>query len=84
MLRRLQPTPKAAISKAEADHRVIEPLIISLQKFPNQPEYRLACDEALHIDRPWEIIDGLDKLAGDYNLEATKRNRLETNPRNDI
>jgi hypothetical protein len=69
--------PQAAINKAEAAYRNIEPLKRSILNFQAKPDYRLRCYERLQITSPSEIANGLDQLAQQFGLEPMERERVE-------
>jgi Nucleotidyl transferase AbiEii toxin, Type IV TA system len=73
MLRFHTDLPVDAITKAEAAYPVIEPLKRSIRTFQAKPEYRLRCYKSLRITEPATIINGLDRLAIDFDLETTDR-----------
>jgi hypothetical protein len=66
-----------AIEKAEAAYRCIDPLKRAIQSFQTQPEYRLRCYERLGIQSPHTVINGLDRLASQFDLPLTVRVRTE-------
>jgi Nucleotidyl transferase AbiEii toxin, Type IV TA system len=65
--------PMAAIEKAEAVYRCVDPLKRSILKFQSQPEYRLQCYEKLQVDSPKQVMNGIDRLAQQFLLEVTDR-----------
>ena len=67
----------SAFNKANDAYDVSSPLLKALEKFQASPEYRSRCFKSLQIDDPVYIIDGIDLLASDHNLDATKRSNLE-------
>jgi hypothetical protein len=69
--------PKAAIDKAEAVYRCIDPLRRSLLNFQANPDYRFRCYERLRISSPKLVIDGLDQLAIQFELPLTERLQAE-------
>lgn len=78
MLRLAAPIPPMAIDKAEKAYPVIEPLKRAIHNFQAQPEYRERCFQALGIQAPERIIDGLDLLATDFNIAPTERTFKES------
>lgn len=78
ILRLSKPIPTESILAAEANYRVRQPLIEAIVNFQNKPEWRASCYEALSVDNPVRIIDGLDELATDFEMEATERSFRET------
>ncbi len=79
ILKTLIPFPDTAIEKAEAIYPVIAPLQRAIQNFQNKPDYRLRCYERLSIKHPPQVIDGLDRLALEFNLDTTERTSKELN-----
>ncbi len=77
VVRRHQPLPTAALAKAEAAYAVIEPLQQAIVAFQQAPDYRYSCYDALSITYPQIIIDGLDRLASDFDLAPTNRTDRE-------
>jgi hypothetical protein len=77
VVRRHQPIPAAALTKAEAAYGVIEPLKQAILAFQQGPDYRDRCYDALSITHPQRIIDGLDQLASDFALSPTHRSYRE-------
>jgi hypothetical protein len=73
MLRLAAPIPQEAIDKAENAYPVIEPLKRAICNFQAKPEYRERCFQALGIQAPEQIIDGLDLLATYFNIAPTER-----------
>lgn len=73
ILKTLITFPDTAIEKAEAVYPVIAPLQRAIQNFQNKPDYRLRCYERLSIKYPPQVINGLDRLALEFNLDATER-----------
>lgn len=71
------PFPLAAIAKAEAAYRCIAPLQRAIQNFQLKPDYRGRCYERLGIQSPVDIIDGLDRLAIQFDLPLTPRMGIE-------
>jgi Nucleotidyl transferase AbiEii toxin, Type IV TA system len=65
--------PPAAIKKAEAAYRCIDPLKRSILNFQSKPDYRLRCYQRLNIQSPQTIINGLDQLATQFELPLTNR-----------
>ncbi len=65
----------SAINKAEKAYEVIRPLKMAIRRFQDQPEYRDKCFEQLKISDNYRaiIIDGIDLLAGDFDLSQTQR-----------
>ena len=78
MLRLSQVIPQKAIKKAEAAYRVQELLVEAIARFSKTPKLRRSCYQALQIDCPVMIIDGIDKLAADYHLPLVEREFVET------
>jgi hypothetical protein len=78
VLRLQKPIPDAAISKAEAAYPVMPDLQKALTKFQDFPEYRKKCFAALEIENSSLIIDGIDLLAHDFGMQATKRRPEES------
>jgi hypothetical protein len=73
ILRLHTPFPPAAIEKAEAAYRCIDPLKRSILNFQAKPDYRLRCYQRLNIQSPQTIINGLDQLATQFELPLTNR-----------
>jgi hypothetical protein len=65
--------PQPAINKAEQVYPVIESLTEAIKQFQALPNYRQKCYEKLQISRPDLIINGLDKLACQFDLLPTER-----------
>ena len=65
--------PMAAIEKAEAVYRCVDPLKRSIVKFQSQPEYRLRCYEKLQVESPKTVVEGLDRLAQQFSLKVSDR-----------
>lgn len=67
------------IDKAEKSYEVIRPLKDAIQYFQNNPDYREECFNRLQIQKDiwFQIINGLDLLAQDFNLGITSRNFWE-------
>jgi predicted nucleotidyltransferase component of viral defense system len=80
ILRQLTPFPAAAITKAEAAYRCIDPLKRSILNFQAKPDYRSRCYERLGIQTPATIITGLDQLAMQFGLPLTERMPVEQLP----
>lgn len=66
-----------AIEKAEAVYPVINSLIEAIQQFQRFPDRRRQCYEALSVENPVLIINGLDLLAQNFNLDITSREFIE-------
>ena len=73
----MTPFPAAAISKAEAAYRCIDPLKRSILNFQAKPDYRSRCYERLGVRTPYTIITGLDQLAAQFDLPLTERMTVE-------
>ncbi|MCU0566281.1 MAG: nucleotidyl transferase AbiEii/AbiGii toxin family protein [Oculatellaceae cyanobacterium Prado106] len=69
--------PQAALDKAEAAYRCVEPLKRSLLNFQAKPNYRIRCYERLQIQSPKEIMDGIDQLAVQFDLPLSDRLGIE-------
>ncbi len=69
--------PEAAIVKAEAVYQCVEPLKRSILNFQAKPDYRSRCYEALQIESPQCVVDGLDRLATQFLLPLTDRQNQE-------
>lgn len=78
MLRLATPIPQAAIDKAENAYPVIAPLKRAIQNFQAKPQYRERCFQALAIQVPEKIIDGLDLLAAYFGISPTERTFKES------
>jgi hypothetical protein len=65
--------PEAAIQKAAAAYPVLPGLRSALDRFQAQPDWRRRCYEALAIDRPDLVVDGIDRLSTDLDLPLTIR-----------
>ncbi|MGG6265070.1 nucleotidyl transferase AbiEii/AbiGii toxin family protein [Leptolyngbya sp. AN03gr2] len=70
--------PQAAIDKAEAAYRSIDPLKRSILGFQANPDYRSRCYQRLQVRSAIEIADGLDQLAQQFGLEPMIRQAMET------
>lgn len=78
MLRLAAPIPQQAIDKAENAYPVVDPLKRAIHNFQAQPEYRERCFQALGIQAPEQVIDGLDLLATHFNIAPTERTFKES------
>lgn len=72
------PLPDEAIAKAESVYPAIRNLKKAIQDFQENPDYREECFEAMAVNAPKTIIDGLDLLASDFGIEATTRTFIES------
>jgi len=77
ILRQMTPFPAAAIAKAEAAYRCIDPLKRSILNFQAKPDYRSRCYERLGVRTPYMVITGLDQLATQFDLPLTERMTVE-------
>lgn len=73
MLRLTAPVPQEAIDKAENAYPVVDPLKRAIRNFQAKPEYRERCFQALGVQVPERVINGLDLLAEDFGIEPTER-----------
>ncbi len=73
MLRLTASVPQEAINKAENAYSVVEPLRRAISNFQAKPEYRERCFQALGVQAPERVINGLDLLAEDFKIEPTER-----------
>ncbi|MCU0552339.1 MAG: nucleotidyl transferase AbiEii/AbiGii toxin family protein [Leptolyngbya sp. Prado105] len=69
--------PQRAIDKAEAAYPCVAPLKRAIANFQAQPDYRMRCYDRLGIQRPSEVIDGLDQLAQQFDLPFMERTAIE-------
>jgi hypothetical protein len=69
--------PEAAIEKAEAVYPCVEPLKRSILNFQAKPDYRSRCYEALQVESPRQVVDGLDRLAAMFSIAPTDRQNSE-------
>ncbi len=76
--------PQSAIEKANTAYDVVKPIQDAIQYFNNNMAYRERCLKSLQIENCKEIIDGLDKLANDFGIEATKRSSNEAGPEDHV
>lgn len=74
-LRLRSPIPPEAIAKAENAYEVIRPLKAAIQGFQEREGYRERCFSGLRIEDVQipRIMDGIDLLAGDFDLGSTVR-----------
>lgn len=66
--------------KAESAYPVLEPLKEAIIYFQQRPDCRDTCFQSLALAKPHPIIDGLDRLAADFNSLPTQRTFAEQNP----
>ena len=78
MLRLAKPIPMESIATAELNYLIVKPLTEAIFQFQEWPELKAICYDALKIENPVTIIDGIDLLALDYSLPKTKRSFKET------
>jgi hypothetical protein len=69
--------PEVAIEKAEAVYPCVEPLKRSILNFQAKPDYRSHCYEALQVESPKQVVDGLDRLAAMFSLSLVDRQDRE-------
>lgn len=69
--------PQAAIDKAEAAYRCVDPLKRAIVNFQAKPDYRQRCYNRLSIRSPFEVIEGIDRLAEQFGLLLTDRVGVE-------
>lgn len=79
ILRLNNPISERAIEKAERAYSTIDELRRAVIDFQTDRDYRENCYETLQVNSPNRIIDGIDLLAGDFELEPTERAFLECN-----
>jgi predicted nucleotidyltransferase component of viral defense system len=77
ILRLQDKIPGRSLEKAEQAYPVVNPLTRAIESFQSNTNYRLQCYQALQIERPKHIIDGLDLLASDFGLSTTHRHAVE-------
>ncbi len=65
--------PEAAIKKATEAYPVLPGLRSAIERFQEQPDWPRKCYEALAIDRPDLVVDGIDRLSTDLDLPLTVR-----------
>lgn len=75
VLRLQSPIPQNAREKAEKAYEVIRPLKEAIQRFQQREEYREKWFSSLQVDplQIPKIIDGIDRLASDFDLPITER-----------
>ena len=75
VLRLQSSIPEKAIAKAEKAYEVIRPLKEAIQRFQRREEYREKWFSSLQFDplQIPKIIDGIDRLASDFDLPITER-----------
>lgn len=69
--------PAEAIEKSEAAYPTVAPLKRSIQNFQAKPAYRLRCYEQLQVESPFDVIEGLDQLARQFELSPFDRQWIE-------
>jgi hypothetical protein len=58
-------------------HNQILRILEAILNFQAKPDYRSRCYEALQIESPQSVVDGLDRLAAQFFLSLSDRQNSE-------